>query len=524
MTVTSSDLEGAVRARLVRLEEGRVLPRLWAGDVSVWADDPATPEIRDRLGWLTVGSLMAGKIGGLQQFAHDVHGSYDRLVLLGMGGSSLAPEVLWRSFGRQRGHAAFRMLDSTHPAAVQDVLDEGELASTLFIVASKSGTTIETDSFFRFFWEQTGGRGEQFVAITDPGTALDRLSKERGFRGCFHGAADIGGRFSALTHFGLVPAALLGMDVQALLDHAEAMAERCGPETSVADNPGVQLGVLMAEAALGGRDKLTLLTVPELSALGLWVEQLVAESTGKAGQGILPVPCEPLDARIPYFDDRIFVGTRIKKSVPRAWGDRLMELDGRREPLTVLELDRPAALGAEFFRWEMATAVAGAILRVNPFDQPNVAESKERTQGLLEKDAVVGEPAPLRRQAVSEFLEQVRPGDYVAVQAYLSPSDAHDAQLTRICGALRDRLEAVVTASYGPRYLHSTGQLHKGGPAAGHFIQIFDVPTNDLPIPGREFTFAKLIAAQAEGDALALAERGRPVLRAADAEQLLTLL
>jgi glucose-6-phosphate isomerase len=524
MTATAADLERAVRARLVELERSRVVQRLWDGDVTVWADDPATPEIADRLGWLTVGSLMAGKIDRLLEFAHSVQGTFDRVVLLGMGGSSLAPEVLWRSFGRQRDHAVFHMLDSTHPAAIHEVLEEGELASTLFVVASKSGTTIETDGLFRFFWEQTGERGEQFVAITDPGTALDKRASEHGFRGVFRGAPDIGGRFSALTYFGLVPAALLGIDVATLLNRAEAMANRCAPDVPVADNPGVQLGVVMAEAALAGRNKLTLLFPPELSPLGLWIEQLVAESTGKGGKGILPVACEPLDARIPYRDDRLFVATGFAASRAPALDARIRDIEGRREPIVELTLEGPADLGAEFFRWEMATAIAGAVLRVNPFDQPNVAESKARTSDLLERGVVAGAPAPLRRHAVSEFLGGVRPGDYVAVQAYSAPSEEHDRGLMRVCGGLRDRLEAVVTASYGPRYLHSTGQLHKGGPATGHFVQLFDTPASDYPIPGRAYGFSQLIAAQAEGDALALAERGRPVLRAADADQLLTLL
>jgi glucose-6-phosphate isomerase len=524
MTATSADLERAVRARLVEFERDRVLPRMWDGDVTVWADDPATPEIKDRLGWLTVGSLMAGKLQGLLEFSQRVHGSFDRLVLLGMGGSSLAPEVLWRSFGRQREHAAFHMLDSTHPAAVRSVLDEGEIGSTLFVVASKSGTTIETDALFRFFWEQAGKRGDQFVAITDPGTVLDRRARESGFRGVFHGAPDIGGRFSALTHFGLVPAALVGIDVAALLDGAETMANRCAADVSVADNPGVQLGIAMAEAALMGRDKLTLLFPPELAPLGLWIEQLVAESTGKGGRGILPVPCEPVDARIPYRDDRLYVVTRFARSRTPALDARVRDIEAKREPIVKLTLDDPAAIGAEFFRWELATAVAGAILGVNPFDQPNVAESKARTTDLLASGVTVGAPPPLRRHAVAEFLGGVRPGDYVAVQAYTAPSEEQDQRLMKVCGAVRDRLEAVVTASYGPRYLHSTGQLHKGGPATGHFIQLFAAPSEDLPIPGLEFGFAQLIGAQAEGDALALSERGRSVLRVADAEQLLTLL
>ena len=524
MTISSRELEAAVRAQLVRFEQERTMQRLWDGDVTAWVDDAGAPEVADRLGWLTVGSLMAAEIESLRRFAAEVAEAYDRVVLLGMGGSSLAPEVLWRAFGRRDGFPAFRMLDSTHPQAVRRVAEEGDIERTLFLVASKSGTTIETDSFFRFFWERAGRRGAHFVAITDQGTSLDRLAADRGFRRTFRNPPDIGGRFSALSFFGLVPAVLMGIDIATLLARAEEMAHRCSPEVSVADNPGATLGVTLAEAARAGRDKLTLLLAPHVAPFGLWAEQLVAESTGKEGKGILPVPCEPLDADVPDRDDRLFVALSVGKRPGATFDDRVREIEARSDPLVRLALRDDFDIAGEFFRWEMATAVAGAVLRLNPFDQPNVAESKRRTQELLSTRLDAEPLPPLRHGAAAAFLAGVRPGDYVAVQAFLEPCDGNDEQLRRVSRALRDRLEAVVTAGYGPRYLHSTGQLHKGGPATGHFIQILDPEAGDLQIPGSPFGFARLIAAQAEGDWLALHARSRPVLRSRGVDELLAVL
>ncbi len=524
MTGPGRDLESAVTSRLVQLEADRTLPRLWDGDVTVWAEDLETPEVADRLGWLGVGSLMAAEIDGLNHFTDEVLQGTDRVVLLGMGGSSLCSDVLRTAFGPQLGHPRFLMLDSTHPAAVQRVLDEGDVGRTLFLVASKSGTTIETDSFYRVFWEETGRSGPNFVAITDPGTRLERLSIDRGFRRVFLNPPDIGGRFSALSFFGLVPAALMGVDLAQLLERAEAMANQCGPDVSAADNPGATLGVTLAEAALAGRDKLTLLMPPPFDALGLWIEQLVAESTGKDGQGIVPVTGEPFDAAIPSWQDRMFVAIGPRRLGSAAMDARMAEIEARHEPLARLTMSRPIDLGAEFFRWEMATAVAGAVLGLNPFDQPNVAESKSRTAEILGGAASLTTPDELREPALREFLARVRPGDYVAVQAFAAPSEDWDRQLATVSSSLRRQVDAVVTVGYGPRYLHSTGQLHKGGRACGHFIQIVDVPAADVPIPGQDYGFAQLLAAQAQGDYLALRDRGRPVVRVTDTQGLLALL
>ncbi len=521
MTISTEALGAAVTGRLAEFAEAKVGRRLWDGDPTVWTDDPRVPELVDRLGWLTVGTSMAAEVQSITQFGEAVRDAYDRVVLLGMGGSSLAPEVLWRVSGRRTGFPVFQMLDSTHPHAVRAVADGGDLDRTLFVVASKSGTTVETSSFLEFFWSLTGGDGHRFVAITDPGTVLERLGRERHFRHVFLNPPDIGGRYSALSLFGLVPAALMGIDVSRLLERAASMAGQCGAQVPEAESPGFSLGVLMAEAALAGRNKLSFVLSPRVDTFGLWAEQLVAESTGKAGKGILPVVSEPAAARPRYGDDRIFVGISVEGDRSQALDERIRAVEGAGHPCVRLTLADPYDLGAEFFRWEFATAVAGAVLRINPFDQPNVAESKENTKRVLAGAGTVSRPSEPRRSSVVSFLDGVRRGDYVCVQAFMPPSDATDAKLADLCNALRDRVEAVVTVGYGPRYLHSTGQLHKGGPANGHFVQVVEPVTRDEAIPGSAYSFGQLLMAQAQGDHEALMARGRPVVRVADPAELL---
>jgi transaldolase/glucose-6-phosphate isomerase len=510
-------LGAVVDRRLEALAASGVPKRIWAKDPTVWKDDPKTPEITDRLGWLTVGEAMAGQVPALADFAREVRASFDRVVLCGMGGSSLAPEVLWRTFGAAPGFPALHVLDSTHPRAVASALGGAAVARTLFLVASKSGTTQESDSFFRYFWERSGGHGEQFVAITDPGTPLARLAAERGFRRTFENPSDIGGRYSALSYFGLVPAALVGVDVGALLQRAHRAAEACGPEVTVATNPGARLGAILGEAALAGRNKATFVLSPGVASFGLWVEQLIAESTGKEGTGILPVADEPLGPPAVYGTDRLFVSVNLAGEVLDA-DPRLAALSAAGHPVVHLTLDDRFDLGGAFFRWEFATAVAGSILHINAFDQPNVAESKANTKMVLEERRP---SAPLAGKAEIEgFLAGFRPGDYLAIMAYLPPTPEHDRRLDALRRALRDRLKVATTLGYGPRFLHSTGQLHKGGPPVGHFVQIVDRPEPDVPIPGAPYTFGTLIAAQAEGDLLALRRRGRPVIRVDDPEVL----
>lgn len=506
-------LEAAVAVRLDASDVAQLPKRIWARDPTVWKDDPDTPEIRDRLGWLTVGEAMAQQAKALSDFAGEVRREFGRVVLCGMGGSSLAPEVLWRTFGAAPGHPSLHVLDSTDPRAVRQAA-EGDLAKTLLIISSKSGTTQESDSFFRYFWERTGGRGSQFIAITDPGTPLEQLARERQFRRTFVNQPDIGGRYSALSFFGLVPAALIGVDVDTLLHRAHRMAEACAACVPALENPAARLGALLGEAALAGRNKVTFVLSPGIASFGLWAEQLIAESTGKEGKGILPVAGEPLGPTDVYGEDRVFVSMALAGEADTEVEARLSELEQAGHPVVHVKLDDRFDVGQEFFRWEFATAVAGAVLRINPFDQPNVAESKANTKAVLAKGST---PSPAASAAEAEkFLAAVKPGDYLAIMAYLPPTPENDRQLAAIRLRLRDRLKVATTLGYGPRFLHSTGQLHKGGPPVGHFLQITERVVDDLPIPGVPFGFGQLEAAQAEGDLVALRARGRPAIRVDD--------
>ena len=511
-------IEGAVVRRLDQLEAARVTRRIWAKDPTVWKNDPSTPEIRDRLGWLTVAETMLDQVPALARFADEVRAGYDRIVLCGMGGSSLAPEVLQRTFGAAPGYPALVVLDSTDPRAVAAAVPPppADLTRTLFLVSSKSGTTLESDCFFRYCWDRVGGggQGRHFVAITDPDTPLARLAREGGFRRAFLTPPDIGGRFSALSYFGLVPAALLGLDVARLLRRAQAQATVCGPDTPARASPGARLGALLGDAALAGRDKLTFVLSPGIESFGTWAEQLVAESTGKEGTGIVPVVGEPLGDPAVYGRDRLFVTLTLAGEDDGGVAARLAALERAGHPVARQSLADRYDLGQEFFRWEFATAIAGTILRINPFDQPNVAESKANTTAVLERRAAPSPPADQRE--LRQFFADIPAGAYLSLMAYLPPLPEYDRRLQAIRVALRDRLRVATTLAYGPRLLHSTGQLHKGGPAIGHFLQITEAappPSQDVAIPGKPFTFGALEAAQAEGDLRALRARGRPALR-----------
>ena len=506
----------SVARRLVELERADVPKRIWGRDPTVWKPDPHTPEISDRLGWLSVGEMMAPQVKSLTTFADEIRREFDRVVLCGMGGSSLAPEVLWRTFGRRTGYPALAVLDSTDPRAVTAALPGGDLERTLFLVSSKSGTTQETDCLYRYFWERAGGRGVQFVAITDPDTPLARLATERGFRRAFLNPKDIGGRYSALSYFGLVPAALIGIDVGQLLHRAHRMAEACAAWVPARQNPAAWLGAVLAEAALAGRNKATFVLSPGIGSFGLWVEQLIAESTGKEGKGLLPVAEEPLGPPEVYGRDRLFVVLTLagEQGADDATEPRLGALKAAGHPVVRLALEDRYDLGQEFFRWEFATAVAGAILGINAFDQPNVAESKQNTKDVLAGKQPPAPPAPpATAPELERFLAAVRPGDYLALMAYLPPTPQNDRRLEAVRARLRDRLKVATTLGYGPRFLHSTGQLHKGGLPVGHFLQITERPDRDVAIPGMPYTFGQLEAAQAEGDLRALRGRGRPAVR-----------
>ena len=497
--------------RLAELERARVPKRIWGRDPTVWKPDPKTPEIADRLGWLTVGEMMAQQVKVLAAFAEEMRSEFAHVLLCGMGGSSLAPEVLWRTFGRRPGYPTLTVLDSTDPRAVTAAVGSGDLPKTVFLISSKSGTTQETDSLYRHFWEATGGRGAQFVAITDPDTPLAKLAAERRFRRTFVNPKDIGGRYSALSYFGLVPAALIGVDVGLLLHRAHRAAEAAAPLVPAGQNPAARLGAMLGEAALGGRNKATFVLSPGIGSFGLWVEQLIAESTGKEGKGILPVAEEPLGPPEVYGRDRVFVSLALTGEEDDATEAGLHALTAAGHPVMRLALEDRYDLGQEFFRWEFATAVAGAILGINAFDQPNVAESKQNT-----KDVLAGHQPPTPPVTATEldrFLAAVRPGDYLALMAYLPPTPQNDRRLGAVRARLRDRLKVATTVGYGPRFLHSTGQLHKGGPPVGHFLQITERADRDVPIPGMPYTFGQLEAAQAEGDLRALRGRGRPAVR-----------
>ena len=507
----SAAFDASVDRRLEALARENVVRRIWARDPTVWNEDPNAPELADRLGWLGVGQCMAQQAKALTEYAGEIGDSFDRVVLCGMGGSSLAPQVFWRTFGQRDEYPELVVLDSTDPRAISAAATGGDLEKTLFIISSKSGTTLETISFYRHFWKVTGGRGSQFIAITDPGTPLAALAEEQGFRRTFLNPPDIGGRYSALSYFGLVPAALIGVDIEELLHDAHRMEEACASHVAPQDNPAARLGATLGEAALAGRDKVTFVLSPTLASFGLWVGQLLAESTGKDGKGIIPVVGERLGAPSVYGTDRLFVAMTLAGDEDAHATSRLDALEKAGHPVVRITLRNRLDLGGEFFRWELATAIAGAILEVNPFDQPNVAESKRNTERVLKERPSLARPAG--RDEVRTFLSRIRPGDYLALLAYVPPSPRADRRLAAMRVAVRDGLKVATTVGYGPRYLHSTGQLHKGGPPTGHFLQIYEAAAEDIGIPGEPFTFGGLKAAQAEGGRLALERRGRPVIR-----------
>jgi glucose-6-phosphate isomerase len=496
---------------------GSVVERIWQKDPTVWGGTTSTPELANRLGWLDIAERFALS-SDLRTLADRVREECDAVVLCGMGGSSLAPDVFGRVFGSGLGYPRLIVLDSTAPDAVRRATAGAEEA--LFVISSKSGSTLETTSFLSYFWQEAGANAPRFVAITDPGSSLFRLASDRGFRRVFEGDPDIGGRFSALSPFGLVPAALMGVDVDTILEHARQAMDQC--RTPGSDNPGAWLGAVLGEAALAGRDKLTLTVSASLGGFGLWVEQLIAESTGKRGVGILPVMDSGLASEASYGDDRVFVSLEVEGDEDTVT-EHLERHAAGGHPVVRLSIPGRDHLGGEFFRWEFATAVAAAVLGVNAFDQPNVAESKANTQEVLDAGAGLPEVEVPDPTDYERFLGSVRPGDYVAILAYAPPTEHTDRRLEALALCLQERLEVAVTTGYGPRYLHSTGQLHKGGPSRGHFIQIVEPCKEEVPVPGAGFGFGRLARAQAEGDARALQGRERPLLRVPTVEALSVL-
>lgn len=507
----------AVETGLDDLQRRDVVRRMWQQDHTVWKPDPR--EISDRLGWMNVTEQMSEQVPALTALAKEVRDAGTRhIVLLGMGGSSLGPEVLRQALGGDPQHPKLIVLDSTVPAAVQSVAKEIDPSTTVFLVSSKSGTTTEPLAFYSYFRglvEQAVGpetAGQHFIAITDPGSPLVELARNHGFRRSFLNPPDLGGRYSVLTYFGLVPASLSGIDIGKLLDRANGMREGCAASVPAHDNPGARLGATMGTFALHGRDKLALVASPAIASFGLWVEQLIAESTGKEGRGIMPIAGEPLVGPAHYGDDRFFVHLRLEGD-DNAETDAAMEaIAAAGQPVLRLDLQDLYDLGAEFFRWEMATAVAGAILGIHPFDQPNVQQAKDATVRALETYLSTGKlPEETAPDSLPGLLSTAGAGDYVAIMAYVRQTPETDAAIAELRRSILERYNVATTVGYGPRFLHSTGQVHKGGPATGVFLQITADHAEDVPIPSSEYTFGVLADAQAGGDLRVLQGLGRRV-------------
>lgn len=537
--------ENDVKASLEQLTANRMVERFWKKDASIWSAQAEDQKIiNNALGWLTVTDLMQSRLKELKAFAEEVQGAgFKHAVVLGMGGSSLCPEVLRRTFGKQTGYPELLVLDSTVPAAVLQVDQQIDPASTLFIVASKSGTTTEPQMFYRYYFnkvkQQLGDKaGGNFVAITDPGTQLESEAKGDHFRRIFSNMADIGGRYSALSYFGLVPFAVMGGDVDSLLRRAKAAMDACSnPDAST--NPGAKIGAILGTLARQGRDKVTFVTPVPIDSLGLWIEQLVAESTGKHGKGIVPVAGEPLGDPKVYSDDRVFVYIGIAGTNGANYEAQLQALEQAGHPVLHHVLNSPIDLGEEFFLWEFAVPIAGALIGIDPFDQPNVQESKDNTKRILKEYETSGKMSQLARvatadgisvltdennrhaligastpeAAIAAQLARVHKGDYFAITQYIAETAETEALIQQLRTAVREKLRVATTTGYGPRFLHSTGQLHKGGPDSGVFLQITSADAQDVPLPGEKFTFGILKEAQALGDFESLSKRNRRAIR-----------
>jgi transaldolase/glucose-6-phosphate isomerase len=528
----------ALQKRLADLKAERFVARLWRKDASLWKSDPENQEvIGNALGWLHVAEKMEENLAGLSEFVSEVRSAGLRQVVhMGMGGSSLAPLVFQRTFSPAQGALPLTVLDTTDPDTILEVQRKVREEETLFIVASKSGTTAEPLAFGDYFYARIkslkgDSAGENFIAITDPGTPLADLAQVRRFRRTFLNFHDIGGRYSALSYFGLVPASLMGIDVAELLARALQMVHASASCLSVEQNPGVLLGAVMGELAKRGRDKVTFIVPEQLATVGMWLEQLLAESTGKENTGLLPVAGEPLGNPDAYGQDRFFAYLRLRDEVDQGLEVGVAALRSAAQPVVTIDMDDLLDLGQELFRWEIAVATAGSILGINAFNQPNVQESKDNTNRLLSvlrergqlpetEPALVdpplqvyaGEVAATVSDTLKQFLSGAHPGDYVALLAYLTESPSTGESLEKIRTLLRDHLQLATTVGYGPRFLHSTGQFHKGGPNTGLFLQLTVDEHEDVPIPGQPYTFGDLRRAQAMGDLEALRKHGRRVI------------
>jgi transaldolase/glucose-6-phosphate isomerase len=515
--------------------------RLWQRDASLWTNTDES----QWLGWLDVAEKQHDHLKDFQSLAEEIKkAGFTDILLLGMGGSSLCPEVLEKTYGRIKGFPRLHVLDSTDPAQVKAFEKKVDLAKTLFIVSSKSGTTLEPNIFKQYFFERAkeavgaDKAGSHFIAVTDPGSHLEKEAQTDKFRHIFHGVPGIGGRYSALSNFGIVPAAAMGVDIGKFLDRTEEMVEACAASVAVEKNPGVMLGITLGVAAKSGRDKVTIVTSPAISDLGAWLEQLLAESTGKQGKGVIPVDREGLASPADYGNDRVFAYLRFESAPDSDQDAKIDALEKAGQPVVRISVGDTYDLGQEFFRWEIATAVAGSIIGINAFNQPDVEASKVETRKLTseyEKTGSLPAENPIFEQAgiklfadpknasavgngnigqrLREHLNRLKPGDYFALLAYIEMNPEHEALLQEIRLAIRDTKQVATCLGFGPRFLHSTGQAYKGGPNSGVFLQITCDDAHDLPVPGQKYTFGVVKAAQARGDLQVLIDRGRRVLR-----------
>ena len=533
----STAQQEALARTLADWDAGKI-ERLWNRDASLWTNQ----DEGQWMDWLPIVSQQIATKDQLVQFAESIaRDGFRDVVLLGMGGSSLCPEVLRLTFGVIAGHPELHVLDSTDPAQIRALTERIDPAHALFIVSSKSGGTLEPNIFKQYFFDQAQRKGAHFVTVTDPGSKMEDVAKTDHFRQIFAGVPGIGGRYSALSHFGTVPAAAMGLDVGKFLAKAQEMVQACGAGTRAADNPGVLLGAILGTLAMTEeRDKITLFASPAIADLGAWLEQLIAESTGKEGHGLIPVDRESIGPRAVYGNDRVFIYERFAPEPDPAQDTAIAALEAAGQPVIRIDVKDRYDLGQEFFRWEIATAVAGSILGINPFNQPDVEASKIVTKKLTteyeEKGSLPAEtpffsgegvqlfsdpvntaalehPGQSLRSILEAHLNRLTVGDYFALLGYLEMNAEHEATLQRIRHAVRDRYKVATCLGFGPRFLHSTGQAYKGGPNTGVFLQITHEESNDLPVPGQKYTFGVVKAAQARGDFEVLVERKRRALR-----------
>jgi transaldolase/glucose-6-phosphate isomerase len=535
-------LAGAVATSLEDWKKNNKVARLWQSDASLWTGS----DENNWLGWLTITEEQLAHIAALKQIAEDVKKArFKHALLLGMGGSSLCPEVLRITFGRVKGFPELHVLDSTDPAQIRAIEAKLDLQKTICIVSSKSGSTLEPNIYKQYFFERVKAKvgekeaGNRFIAITDPGSKMQQVAEADKFRKIFMGMPSIGGRYSALSNFGMVPAAMMGLDVLKFLKNTEEMVAACSPASAADANPGVLLGTILGAAANSGRDKITIITSPGIFDLGAWLEQLIAESTGKLGKGIIPVDRERLAKPASYGNDRVFAYLRLASKPDKTQDAAVTALEKAGHPVVRITLPNIYNLGQEFFRWEIATAVAGSILGINAFNQPDVEASKIETRKLTsqyettgslppespffeengiklfadEKNTAALEGGATLAGVLKAHLSRVGAGDYFGVLAYITMNPLNEKALQVMRHAVRDKKRVATVLGFGPRFLHSTGQAYKGGPNSGVFLQITCDDAKDLPVPGQKYTFGVVKAAQARGDFAVLAERGRRALR-----------